>query len=128
MTQRFRRSVQLISVVIVGLTLVQPRPRAKQSIQYPPAIRPTHPTIAEASATDLGSPYNAWDNNISSGAGNSFTNICKFVCTAPTTRMTEWYGFQSGWIPRALVIRWEVNSTFANMVSGSHGQVHATLV
>jgi len=117
-------------VVVMGIcaiTVSVSRPAARQDPPYPPAIRPSHPTNAEASGTDLANPANAWDTSLSSGAGHSFNPICKSVCTTPSTRTTEWYGFAAGWIPRSLIIRWDASSGFYNIVAGSNGKVHAKL-
>jgi hypothetical protein len=100
---------------------------AQQEPPYPPAIRPSHVTNSEATATDLSNPGWAIDANLLNGAGNVFNLVCKFVCTTPSARHTEWYGFEAGWIPRTLIIRWDASSAFFNMVTGSSGKVTTTL-
>jgi len=55
------------AAVIVGQFTYAPAIRAQQA---PPAIRPSHPTAQEATATDLSFPQNAWDSSPFSSAGN----------------------------------------------------------
>jgi hypothetical protein len=119
-------SFSIAALVIGAQLLVFPSLKADDP-PPPPEIRPSYPSNAQATATDLANPSNAWDNNPYTSSSALMIKHCKEYCTTPETRTTTFSGFPAGWIPRRIEVKWRATSAFAMYSNSAHGEVRAKI-